>query len=234
MKYCSYVVVLVLWSVLCAWQAGRAESVIEETFDRPLAQEKWKMYPKDKVTATEGTLTLHAEGKDADYVVVAAYFTSAPDTLNFFKNTVEIKLSDLSIQGSADPARRIFILALSLDKPDDDKAISQLRLRIDAAGNLALTVQNKGESAPILSGGFPVSLPIKNLKLTIQATGAALSVVDEKGAREKEFQFLQSPTLWERSAPYFRIQSQRNPGTGSSEVILGGISVDSTPASNSK
>jgi len=211
----------------------QAESVVKETFDAPLSPDQWKVIPPDAANAAEGALTLNSSGPEGKYAVVLVRSAQPLDRLNFVKNTVAITLSELDLKGSASPEIQIFQLIMGSDTADDQPS-SMFQLRIAAAGSLILSIQDKGASSPVLKYMGSVTLPVKNLKVVLNASQAILSIEDASGKSEQTLPFTSAPTAWATSAPYIRIQSQRNPGPGDLRVTLHGLSVDSTVAAPAK
>jgi len=216
-----------------AFQSVRAESIVNETFDSEVAPAKWTIFPKGTVSAAEGVLTITASGSDTGYAVSSLAGTKPIEALNFTKNTVEIKLTNIALKGDASPERQVFHVMLLSDSKGDD-ATAKVHVRLSGDGDLILTIKDKNSPAPQVLYNTRVVLPVKSLTLKLTKTHAMLLVEDDKAAPAKELPITGSLAAWETAAPYFRLQAQRNPGGGSLQVTLQGVSIDSTPAAESK
>lgn len=228
---CRFHLAVVL--VMLAFQPMRAEPIVNETFDSELTPAKWTIFPKGTASAAEGVLTITASGSDTGYAVSSLASPKPLETLNFTKNTVEIKLKNLALKGDASPERQVFHVMLLSDLKGDD-ATARVHVRLSGDGDLILTIKDKNSAAPQLLYNTRVVLPVKGLTLKLTKTHATLLVEDEKAAPAKELPITGSLAAWESAAPYFRLQAQRNPGGGSLQVALQGVSIDSTPAAESK
>lgn len=209
------------------------DTVIDEKFETPLAS-PWAVRPKDAAKVMEGQLTLIATGPDTDYAVSNVFYTAPSEALNFSKNAVQIALTDLTVQGSAEVTRQVFILALTNDNLSESEATSQFRLRIDGNGGLIVRVQDKGYSTPLLSLEENVKFPIQTLVLKLSSSGVALSYVDADGSHEANASFDAAPARWSDAAPFLRFQIQRNPGPGDAQILLRRLDVTSKAAAASK
>ena len=205
--------------------------LFNETFRAPLAKDHWTIKPKNAdVSSSEGVLTIHANTTDTletAYAVTRVYAATPQPWLNFAKNTIHITLTDLDIAGNAEPGFRVFFLILGSDQPGDD-ATSNLSLRIDADGHVTWSASDKNSTTPLFTYKCTVTLPIKSLKITVDAKSSTISIQDRHGLTEKKLPFSAPPEAWLSSAPYIRLQAQRNPGPGDTVVTLEGFSVDST------
>lgn len=209
----------------------KAETVLDEKFEKPISSEQWKVHPQDAASTSEGELTITAEGSESAYAVSLVRLAHPSDTFNFTANKVEIKISDLSFKGTAtEPGLEVFILALTSDNAEDEKATSKLRLRVDSSGSVLVNTQNNGDSMPTRLLEDHAVLPIQSLTLTLSPSGIHLLFVDGSGQHERNVPLDSWQIQWKDSHPYFRLQAQRRPGTGSAQVALHGLIVNSTSA----
>jgi len=214
--------------------AAAPATLFHETFQAPLSADLWKISPKDAVvSAGEGVLTIQANtaaASENSYAVTFIRSATPQPRLNFAKNTVLITLADLDLKGDAADDRRIFHVLITSDKAGDD-ASNKIQLRIAGNGNVILAGTNKDATTPLFATYYgTAAFPIKTIKLTLSPTGGKLSIQDAGGLNESELAFEAPPAAWESSAPYIRLQTQRNPGSGDTLVTLGGFSVESVPA----
>ncbi len=210
-----------------------ADTILSLPKDGPFSPDFWKPSTHPNVSMKDGVLHIVSDTEHSDQFSVNYIYNANPlDGLNFLHHAVQIKLEDLDIKGDADPSKQVFCLFLINDAPLESPQSSLLKIRFSPEGTLYITINAPGGASQQLWHG-PVKLPIKSMTVSLNPTGAKFDLEDANGAQSQEAAWTTAVSMsgWENATPYLRVQGQRAPTSGSSEVTLGAITVDSTSVS---
>ncbi|HEY8965408.1 MAG TPA: hypothetical protein VIM58_03125 [Candidatus Methylacidiphilales bacterium] len=209
---------------------AEAETILDEHFDAPLKAQDWAYFPDaSHARAIEGALTMTVDAAEGAMGMVAMTSTAPMPRLNFLRNSVEIELDGLALQGAPAPGEQVFFVRIGSDSPKYGQAASLLQIRIDGAGVFYCSVVDRGAAKPSALYQGKISWPLSRMKVGIDPGGLKIAWNDAGGEKTAAASFAARPQAWETSVPWLVLVCQRNAPAGEVAATLRGISIRSTP-----
>jgi hypothetical protein len=206
--------------LLAACRPGFAGEILRETFDSAPA-------------VAGGKLELRTDNPDAGAYANTGYrSTRGVPEFDFTRQDVRIVAEDLGLDGTAAPARQIFVLILASNAPGESSAAGFIKLRISGNGNVSLSIPKRTEAQPageaMLASG-KVALPIRKVVLTLDAKGYKLEVTGQDGAPFAKDGAWEAPmdlAVWQDSNPTLILRAVRAPGDGEVVATLDALAAE--------
>ncbi len=214
----------------CAVFPLRAAPIISETFDKPLAVEKWKS--DAAATVKDGALVLTATGGAEVYANTGVVMKTGEPALDFTAKPVEIEVRELDITGPGKSGDGVMVWIFSADTQGEGNSTGYLKFRLGDDGALMLMYGAAGtKEVTIHRLASQLVFPVKSLKLRLSATDFTIKGVDAErefsgtGKWGAEF----NPAVWKGQTPYLQIRSVRRPGEGAAVVKVGALTATNVP-----